>query len=93
MDEATIRMENPLNARLFFPAGAGFNCFAAPQLNAADGFPSLLDSLPWGAVFGNPWPIVSAERHGGQSGSVVKSGRRIGLPGVPGRFRIRHFLR
>src|SRR5208282_6846319 len=91
MDEATIRMENPPIARKFFLRAVRFVHFANRWLNTMDCFPSSFDGLPRGMIFGNACPIVSAERHGGQSGSVVESGRRIGLPGVTRRFRVRHF--
>ena len=38
-------------------------------------------------------PIIRAERHGGQAGSVVERGQRIGLPGITGRHRLGHLGR
>jgi len=48
-----------------------------------------LSRSPWLVIPGNPRPVVRAEWDRRQPGSIVKSRRRVGLPGIAGRLRIR----
>src|SRR5208282_6299107 len=52
-----------------------------------------LSRSPWLVIPGNPRPVVRAEWDRRQSGSIVKSRRRVGLPGIAGGLRIRNHWR